>query len=145
VCQQDSLVQDGPNRAHFVAAMQINPVGGPTNGVSGGYFTVAGRVNLNPETGCPQPVFVSLDRDRLDQIDDDVELPASLDPDTVPLTMRTGVAHLIGLVDVVTDGTPHAVLVPYGGMSIRRELPDEPPGLTPDTANYAAQPALWEK
>jgi hypothetical protein len=68
------------------------------------------------------PVLVALDRDSLDKVVDDIELPASLDPDTVPLLERTGLAHLIGVVDVVTYGNPHTILVPYGGLSIRREL-----------------------
>jgi len=122
VRQQDTN-RKGPNRAHFVAVLQIGQNGNETNGLLSGYFTVAGRVNLNPETGCPEPVLVSLDRDPLDRLDDDIELPASDDPDSVPLTVRTGLAHLIGVVDAVTEGTTNTVLVPYGGLSIRRDLP----------------------
>jgi hypothetical protein len=122
VLQQD-VRQKGPNRAHFVAMLQIGTNGNPTNGVLGGYFTIAGRLNLNPTTGCPQPVIVSLDRDPLDRVDGDVELPANQDPDSVPLTERTGLAHLIGVVDLVADGGTNTVLVPHGGLSIRRELP----------------------
>jgi len=135
VYQEDGLVKPGPNRARFVATLQVAPGGNDTNGLSGGYFTVAGRINLNPETGCPQPVLVILDRDSLDKIDDDMELPSNLDPDSVPLTVRTGLAHLIGVVDVITYGNPHTIIVPYGGLSIRRELPGQPPSVaTPDTA-----------
>lgn len=135
VYQQDPLNLAGPNRAHFVTSLQINPLGNPTNGLANGFFTVAGRVNLNPKTGCPQPVLVVLDRDSLDKVDDDMELPASLDPDIVPLTLRTGLAHLIGVVDAVTDGNAHTILVPYGGLSIRRELPGESPVITTGGAN----------
>jgi hypothetical protein len=130
VYQSDPLNQPGPSRAHFVTTLQINPLGNPTNGLVNGFFTVAGRVNLNPKTGCPQPVLVVLDRDNLDRVDDDMELPASLDPDVVPLIERTGLAHLIGVVDAETDGNAHTILVPYGGLSIRRELPGEPPVVT---------------
>lgn len=133
VYQQDPISRKGPNRAHFVAALQVSPNGNTTNGLAGGYFTVAGRINLNPTTGCPQPVLVVLDRDSLDKVVDDIELPASLDPDTVPLTMRTGLAHLIGVVDVVTYGNNHTILVPYGGLSIRRELPSQTIVLDPPT------------
>jgi hypothetical protein len=122
VKQQDPL-QKAPNRAHFVSVVQLGQNGNLTDGLAGGYFTVAGRVNLNTTTGCPQPVLVTLDRDPLDRVDDDIELPASDDPDSTPLVLRTGVAHLIGVVDVVTDGGTNTVLVPYGGLSIRRELP----------------------
>ncbi len=121
--RQEDAGQTGANRAHFVAVLQIGPNGNGTNGLAGGYFTVAGRVHLNPETGCPEPVLVWLDRDPLDRLDDDIELAAKDDPDSVPLTVRTGLAHLIGVVDVVSDGTASTVLVPYGGLSIRRELP----------------------
>lgn len=115
--------QKAPNRAHFVAVLQIDQNGNDTNGLAGGYFTIAGRVHLNPDTGCPEPVRVVLDRDGLDRIDTDIELPAKDDPDSVPLTVRTGVAHAIGVVDAVTDGGTNTILVPYGALSIRRELP----------------------
>ena len=133
--QQDPKAK-GPNHAHFVAVLQIGPNGNDTNGLAGGYFTVAGRVNLNPETGCPQPVLVVLDRDPLDRLDDDVELPAKDDPDSVPLIFRTGLAHAIGVVDAVTDGETNTILVPYGGLSIRRELSGGPSVTpTPTAAN----------
>jgi len=122
--KHQDLQQKGPNRAHFVAMLQIAQVGNPTNGLAGGYFTVAGRLNLDPATGCPHPVIVVLDRDSLDKVVDDIELPASLDPDTEVLIERTGLAHLIGVVDAITSGKTNTVLVPYGGLSIRRELPD---------------------
>jgi hypothetical protein len=125
VLQQD-VHQKGPNRAHFVAVLRIGSNGNPTNGLQGGYFTVAGRVHLDPLNGCPQPIEVGLDRDPLDRLDDDVELSAKEDPDSVPLTERTGLAHLIGVVDLVTDGGTNSVLVPYAGLSIRRDLPVVP-------------------
>jgi hypothetical protein len=134
IYQQDALNHIAPNRARFVATLQVLADGNETNGLTGGYFTVAGRLNLNPKTGCPQPVLVVLDRDPLDKVTDDMELPASLDPDPVALTVRTGLAHLIGVVDVTTWGSNHTVLVPYGGLSIRRELPSEPVVVTPATA-----------
>jgi len=126
VKQQDTN-QKGPNRAHFVAVLQVAANGNPTNGLLSGYFTVAGRLHLNPNTGCPEPVPVFLDRDPLDKLDDDIELASQDDPDSVPLTVRTGLAHLIGVVDLVADGSASTVLVPYGGLSIRRELPVDLP------------------
>jgi hypothetical protein len=125
VKQQDAG-QKGPNRAHFVARLQIGANGNPTNGVLGGYFTVAGRVNLNPVTGCPEPVIVGLDRDPLDALDNDIEVPPGDDADSVPLTLRTGLAHLIGVLDAVTEGSTNRILVPHGALSIRRELPLAP-------------------
>jgi hypothetical protein len=35
-------------------------------------------------------------------------------------------AHLIGVVDLIADGSTNLVLVPFGGLSIRRELPVTP-------------------
>jgi hypothetical protein len=130
---QDAKVA-GPNRAHFVAVLQVGANGNETNGLLGGYFTVAGRVNLNPITGCPQPVLVALDRDSLDRLVDDMELPSSVDPDPVALRLRTGLAHLIGVVDTIDNGTTNTILVPYGGLSIRRELGAESsPVVSPGT------------
>lgn len=121
--EQQDPKEKGPNRAHFVATLQIGQNGNPTNGLLGGYFTVAGRLNLDPTNGCPQPVLVWLDRDPSDRLDTDIELPAREDPDSVPLTIRTGLGHLIGVVDAVTDGDTNVILVPNGNLSIRRELP----------------------
>ncbi|HEY3856540.1 MAG TPA: hypothetical protein VGO67_19315 [Verrucomicrobiae bacterium] len=130
VLQQDNR-EPGPNRAHFVAVFQLGENGNSTNGLVSGYFTVAGRVNLDPTNGCPMPVRVLLDRDSLDRQDDDVEIAAKNDPDWTPLTLRTGLAHLIGVVDAVTDGNTNTILIPYGGLSIRRELPEIPSVVSP--------------
>jgi len=125
VKQQDTNGK-GPNRAHFVTYLQVAANGNSTNGLADGYLTVAGRVNLNPITGLPQPIIVSLDRDPLDRLVDDIEVPSTIDPDSTPLVVRTGVAHLIGVVDTINDGTTNTVLLPYGGLSIRRELSATP-------------------
>jgi hypothetical protein len=130
VLQQDTR-EVGPNRAHFVGVFQLGENGNSTNGLISGYFTIAGRVNLDPTNGCPMPVRVLLDRDPLDRLDDDMEIPAKDDPDWTPLTLRTGLAHLIGVVDAVTDGSTNTILIPYGGLSIRRELPMIPSVVTP--------------
>jgi len=122
VLQQDAK-EAGPNRAHFVATLQIGANGNATNGLVDGYFTVAGRIHLDPTNGCPEPVFVYLDRDPLDRLVDDTELSAKDDPDSVPLTVRTGLGHLVGVVDAITDGNTNTVLVPHGGLSFRHELP----------------------
>jgi hypothetical protein len=128
--KQQDVNQTAPNRAHFVAVVQLGQNGNATNGLVDGYFTVASRVNLDPETGCPQPVRVGLDRDPLDRLVGDAEIPARDDRDSEPLTERTGLAHVIGVVDAVTAGTTNTILVPYGGLSIRRELPVITPVVT---------------
>jgi len=125
VKQQDTNGK-GPNRAHFVTYLQVAANGNSTNGLADGYLTVAGRVNLNPVTGLPQPIIVSLDRDPLDRLVDDIEMPATIDPDSTPLIVRTGLAHLIGVVDTINGGTTNTVLLPFGGLSIRHELSGAP-------------------
>ena len=125
VKQQDTNGK-GPNRAHFVTYLQVAPNGNSTNGIADGYLTVAGRVNLNPVTGFPQPIIVSLDRDPLDRLVDDIEMPATIDPDSTPLIVRTGLAHLIGVVDTINEGTTNTILLPFGGLSIRRDLSGAP-------------------
>jgi hypothetical protein len=132
VKQQDKG-ESGPNRAHFVAVVQIGQNGNSTNGLTDGYFTIAGRLRLNPTTGCPEPIAVGLDRDQLDGLAHDAEVPVSDDADTVPLTLRTGLAHAVGVVDAVTDGSTNTILVPFGGLSIRRVLPIGSP-ITADTS-----------
>jgi hypothetical protein len=129
VRQQDAGFS-GPNRAHFVAVLQIGTNGNGTNGLLGGFLTVAGRVNLDPTTGCPRPVLVILDRDPLDKVDDDVELPNSDDPDSVPLIERTGLAHAIGVLDAVVNSSTNTILIPEAHLSIRREL-SQGPSITP--------------
>jgi hypothetical protein len=129
VKQQDTK-QTGPNRARFVGMFQIAANGTSTNGLLGGYLTVAGHVHLNPTTGCPEPVLVRLDRDVLDAVVGNKEIPARLDPDSGRFTLRAGLAHLIGVVDAVDNGKTNTILVPYGGLSIRRELPVPAPILT---------------
>jgi hypothetical protein len=122
VLQQDAH-EAGPNRAHFVAVMQIGTNGNGTNGIVNGYFTVAGRVNLDPTNGCPRPVVVWLDRDPEDRLDGDAELSANQDHDSVALTLRTGLAHVVGVIDLISAGDTNTVLIPHAGLSIRRELP----------------------
>lgn len=129
VKQQDKG-EAGPNRAHFVAVVQIAQNGNATNGLADGYFTIAGRLRLDPATGCPEPVAVGLDHDTLDGLVHDTETTIKDDPDSVPLKFRTGLAHAVGVVDAVTDGTTNTVLVPFGGLSIRRELPVAAPVAT---------------
>lgn len=127
----DSIDQQTANakigeRSHFVAALQINPVGNSTNGLAGGYFTIAGRVSRNLTNGCPQPIVINLDTDSLDRVSGNSEVPAALDKDSTPVTQRAGLAHLMGVVDAVTNGNTNTVLVPYGLLSVRRILPTAP-------------------
>lgn len=122
VVKQQGTNQPAPNRARFVAQFDVDANGNAQDGLVDGFFTVAGRLHLDPTTGCPQPVLVSVDNDPLDRFFGDKEIINRLDPDSDKLVKRTGLAHLIGVVNAVTDGSTNTVLVPYGGLSIRRVL-----------------------
>ena len=123
VYQQDSN-KHGPDSAQFVTTLNINP-SGDVNGLVGGYLTVSGRLNLNPTNGCPQAI--TGDHDSLDFVVGNADVPNSLDPDRGGSNARTGLAHLTGSVDFETNGNVYTVLVPYGDLSIRRQLATPPP------------------
>ena len=113
-----------PNRAHFVARFDVAENGNATDGIVDGFATVAGRLNLNPQTGCPAAVLVSLDRDPSDKLLGYKDLSDKEDPEEVKDVLRAGHAHLIGVLDLVSGGNAEKVLVPLGHLSIRRGLPD---------------------
>jgi hypothetical protein len=114
-----------PNRAHFVARFDVNANGNATDGIVDGFATVAGRLNLDPQTGCPHAVRVALDRDANDKLRGDGEISSREDLDEAKdSVLRAGHAHLIGVLNLVTNGTPEQVLVPAGRLSLRRSLPD---------------------
>ncbi len=129
VVQQNSTTDAGPNRTRVVAQFNIGAVGNESNGLLGGYFTAAGRIHLDPQTGCPKPIPVTLDRDTKDRSfsDKDVSQREDKDKDKEQVTiLRAGLAHLVGVVDLVSGGSTNTLLVPYGRLSIRRELPIAP-------------------
>lgn len=113
-----------PNRAHFVARFDVSENGNATDGIVDGFATVAGRLNLNPQTGCPAAVLVTLDRDPSDKLLGYKDLTDKEDPEEVKDVLRAGHAHLIGVLDLVSGGSAEKVLVPLGNLSIRRGLPD---------------------
>jgi hypothetical protein len=92
-----------------------------TNGfLVGGFLTVAGRVYLNPTNGCPRAVLVDTDkahdRDFADAAVKDLD-------DKVKDKEITGEAHLIGVANVIfEDGSTNVTLLPFGQMTLRRQL-----------------------
>jgi hypothetical protein len=124
--KQEDAKQTGPNRARFVGQFQIAQDGNSTNGLAGGYLTIAGHLRLNPTNGYPETVLVGLDHDALDSLVGDREVSGKYDPDSDKLTVRAGLAHLIGVVDAIDNGSTNTILVPYSRLSIRRELPVTP-------------------
>lgn len=116
VQQQDKDTNAAPNRERFVAQFAINP----QNNLLGGYLTVAGRLALNPTTGCPRAIRVEVDP--LDHLFGDADR-ANLDDPVDRDILRAGVAHAIGVVSIVFDnGTTNKVLLPSEDLSIRRQL-----------------------
>jgi hypothetical protein len=125
----DSVRAQGPrapaaNRAHFVARFDVDENGNATDGITSGFATVAGRLNLDPQTGCPHAVLISLDKDPNDKLFGNGDLSSKDDPEEGKDVLRAGHAHLIGVLDLVSAGKSSTVLVPFGQLSIRRPLPD---------------------
>jgi hypothetical protein len=113
----------GPKRARFVAQFRVQPNGDATNALLDGFLTVSGRLHLDPTTGCPRAVLVKLDADKTDKSTGDRDVKSSEDKDDdVIRAWRTGRAHVIGVIDLVSGGTTNTVLVPNGHLSLRREL-----------------------
>jgi hypothetical protein len=113
-----------PTRAHFVARFDVDENGNATDGITSGFATVAGRLDLDPQTGCPHAVLISLDKDPNDKLFGNGDLSNKDDPEEGKDVLRAGHAHLIGVLDLVSAGKSSTVLVPFGQLSIRRPLPD---------------------
>jgi hypothetical protein len=114
---QDNPSAPGPNHERFVIQMDVNN----NNDLLGGFLTIAGRMYLNPTNGCPRALLVDTDRgsDRLfaDAAVKNTDNPAEKD------TRISGEAHLIGVADVIfTDGSTNTVLLPFGDLTMRRQL-----------------------
>jgi hypothetical protein len=114
---QDNPTAAGPNRERFIMQMGVN-----TNGfLIGGYLTVAGRVHLDPATGCPRSLLKDTDK-RLDKTFGDIVIK-DLDDKTDKDKQIAGEAHLIGMVkSIVVGGSTNVFLLPSGHLTIRKQL-----------------------
>lgn len=116
VQQQDVDTNAFPNREHFVGQFTI----APTNHLLGGNLTIAGRLQLNPDTGCPRAIKVQIDP--LDHLFGDFD-GKNLDDPHDKTILRAGLGHAVGTVNMVFDnGTTNNVLLPFMELSIRRQL-----------------------
>lgn len=116
VQQQSNDSHAKPNSERFVAQFAINP----QNNILGGYLTIAGRLQLNPTNGCPRAIRVQVDR--FDHLFADTGQANLDDPDDKDI-LRAGLAHAVGVINVVfDDGTTNKVLLPLEQLSIRRQL-----------------------
>ena len=105
----------------FITRLQINPLGSVSNALLGGELTVAGRVHRDSLTGCPAPVPIVFDVDRYDHTFLDKDVRKRDDKDKVRPTERTGLAHVIGVLQLVSQWQTNTVIVPTGNLSIRRD------------------------
>jgi len=104
----------------FIARLQIQPSGSVSNALRGGVLTVAGRAHRDTVTGCLAPVPVHLDTDLYDKTFLLKDVPRQKDRDKASLIDRTGLAQVIGVLDVVADYVTNTVIIPTGNLSIRR-------------------------
>jgi len=104
----------------FVARLQILPSGSSSNALLGGVLTVAGRAHRDTGTGCLAPVPVRLDFDQYDPTLLDKIVPNGKDKVLAANTARTGLAHVVGVLDIVADYLTNTVLIPAGNINIRR-------------------------
>jgi hypothetical protein len=104
------------NQERFVAVFSVQPVGN----LAGGYLTVAGRLHLDTNS-CATTVLASKDRNPFDQLVGDEDV-GKFDPDHKLLTQRSGQAHLIGVLDVISNGQTNTVLIPSGHLSFCNQL-----------------------
>jgi hypothetical protein len=119
---QANLVTSHTNSERFVAQLVVQPVGN----LAGGYLTMAGRLDLDTD-GCVRAVLVTVDRDPEDRVLGDSDVP-NLDPDRTSkdrdlAIRRAGQAHFIGVLDIISEAGPtNTVLVPFGHLTLRRQL-----------------------
>ena len=105
----------------FITRLQVVPAGNASNALLSGELTVAGRVHRDSVTGCLAPVPVAFDVDRYDHLFLDTTFKNVKDKDLARATSRTGLAHVIGQLQLVSKWQTNTVLVPAGNLSIRRD------------------------
>jgi len=114
--KKKKVISDGER---FVAMLNVASLGNSTNGLLGGYLTLAGRIYIGTN-GCPQAIRVDTDR-RSDKECGDPTAVKDNEGDGRPKAFA-GRAHFIGVLDVLSDGSTNTVLVPTGALSINRQL-----------------------
>lgn len=114
--QQADPVTGITNQERFVAVFDVQPTGN----LAGGYLTMAGRVHLDTN-GCPTAVLASRDRDPFDKVIGDQDVARLTRTRPAP-TQRSGQAHFIGVLDVISGGQTNTVLVPSGHFTSCQQL-----------------------
>ena len=107
----------------FIARLQILPSTNSDYALLGGVLTVAGRAYRNTTTDCLGPVPVQFDSTPYDKTFLDKDISQKKDRDRAKYTTRTGLAHVIGFLNIVSASSArltNTVLIPTGNLSIRR-------------------------
>ena len=118
--QQADPVTGNTNQERFVAVFEVQPVGS----LVGGYLTLAGRLYLDAN-GCPTALSSKEQKlfDHKEKIDKTYDKNvgdrdiANVDPNSKLLTNRSGQAHFMGVLDVVSSGKTNTVLIPNGHLT----------------------------
>jgi hypothetical protein len=115
---QDADGSTGPaKRERFVAVFNVQPVGN----LAGGYLTVAGRLHLD-SSGCATAVLLAQDRDPLDKVMGDQDVMKVSKGNHKGVTERSGQAHFMGVLDVLSNGQTNTVLVPTGHLTFTGQV-----------------------
>jgi hypothetical protein len=112
-----NLTTGGTNAERFVAVFDVQPVGN----LAGGYLTVAGRLHLDTN-GCAMAVLAAQDRDTLDKEMGDEDVVKVSPGNHKSVTERSGQAHFMGVLDVISNGQTNTVLVPTGHLTFAGQL-----------------------
>jgi len=113
----DRVVQVDPatgitNQERYVAMFNVLPVGY----IAGGYLTMAGRAYLDTN-GCVTTVLASQDRNSLDKATGDMDIAKFASTGGKPSLYRSGQAHFVGLLDIISNGQTNTVLIPSGHLT----------------------------
>jgi len=115
--QEADLTTGMTNLERFVAIFDVQPVGN----LAGGYLTVAGRLHLDTN-GCATAVLAAQDRDPLDKAMGDEDIVKLTPGNHKGITQRSGQAHFMGVLDVISNGQTNTVLVPTGHLTFTGQL-----------------------
>lgn len=112
-----NLTTGTTNLERFVAIFDVQPIGN----LAGGYLTVAGRLHLDTN-GCATAVLAAQDHDPLDKAMGDQDILKASPGNHKDITQRSGQAHFMGVLDVISNGQTNTVLVPTGHLTLTGQL-----------------------
>jgi hypothetical protein len=112
-----NLTTGATNAERFVAVFDVQPVGN----LAGGYLTVAGRLHLDTN-GCATAVLAAQDHNPLDKAMGDEDVVKASPGSHKGITQRSGQAHFMGVLDVISSGQTNTVLIPTGHLTFTGQL-----------------------